>query len=113
MKKARIAVSVSTSGWPQQTAAQIRSHCGAGRPRSRRRAIVAPSRHHNDGPNVGSVAPVSYSTSCHDRIFKAHIVKQTFDCSALRIGAAEPHIPITMGVSHNVPNDKLAERPPP
>ncbi len=42
--KDSIAVSMRMTGCPQHMAAQIRSHCGAGRPRSRRRAsqIVTP-----------------------------------------------------------------------
>ncbi|MCJ2184204.1 hypothetical protein MTR62_16110 [Novosphingobium sp. 1949] len=56
---------------------------------------------------------IGRSASGHDRIFKAHVIEQAFDRSALRIGAAEPDIPIAMGMRLRVAHDDFAKRPAP
>lgn len=56
---------------------------------------------------------VRCSTGGYDRIFKSHIVEQSLDCSALRIRAAKPDIPIAMGMGCSVAHDDFAKRPPP
>lgn len=53
------------------------------------------------------------STGCHDRIFEPHFVEQVFNRSALRIGAANPDVPIAMGVGLRVSHDDFAKRPVP
>lgn len=59
------------------------------------------------------VGAIGYSIGRHDRMIQAHIVEQPLYRGALRIGAAQPDVPIAVGMCPRVVHDDLAKRPPP